>query len=428
MSANAHALHAGNPGNAAGASAGTRAVPARARPFDKTQQPTPGWLRLIVGRDLAPTRAEYDAACAALHDGDPAADALIAWMFEYGPRQSRALFEQALAQGIGSIPDAPQPLKDFFKAVERTPAWVDFDAIADGVQFIHRIGPTAAYVLRDLALMGGYLLSGFNQPLVMTGALNKGTAQRVAETGKWWMDCTEPDGLRRFGAGFRTTMHVRMVHGLVRRHLGGSDKWDYAQWGLPLNQIDMASTYLGFSVVMLGGLRKMGIPVTARESRGVMQLWSYACWLMGVDEKWLRLRETEGVVLLQHAMMTQSRPDWTTRELGLALSKEPLERTFPRFQAFRRQLEYRKHLSVSQYFLGSEKMQQLGLPGDVTSWYPLLTLLPRFAGYSSLRLVPGIGGWHARHGRAAQKAMLASMFGDAEHGVIKPGENHPAHL
>ena len=422
MSSTARALHTPSPEHAAGA------VPTRARAFDKTQQPTPGWLRRIVGRELAPSREEFAAACAALRHGDPAADALVEWMFEYGPRPSRALFEQALAQGIGSLPDAPQPLKDFFRTVERTPAWVDRAAIADGVQFIHRIGPTAAYVLRDLALMGGYLLSGFNQPLVMTGALNKGTAQRVAETGKWWMDCTEPGGLDRFGPGFRTTMHVRMVHALVRRHLAANEKWDDAQWGLPLNQIDMAATYLGFSVVMLGGLRKMGIPVTARESRGVMMLWSYACWLMGVDEQWLRLRETEGLVLLQHTMMTQSRPDWTTRELGLALSKEPLERKFPRFQDFRRQLQYRKHLSVSQYFLGSEKMQQLGLPGDVTSWYPVLTLLPRFASYTALRLVSGLGTWQVRHGRVAQKAMLASMFGDAEHGVIKPGENHPAHV
>ncbi len=49
----------------------------------------------------------------------------------------------------------------------------------------------AVYVLRDLALMGGYLLSGLNQALIMTGALNKDAAKRFAETSKWWMDCTE---------------------------------------------------------------------------------------------------------------------------------------------------------------------------------------------------------------------------------------------
>jgi len=413
------------PGAAASGDGGT-AFPRRVRPYEKTQQPTPRWLRLVLGRDLAPTRAEYAAACAALNDGDPAADALVDWMYAFGPREARALFERALVQGVPA--DAPEPLKAFFRSVERTPAWVDHDAIADGVQFIHRIGESAAYVLRDLALMGGYLLSGFNQALVMTGALNKGTARRIAETGQWWMDCTEPGGLARFGAGFRSTMHVRLVHAMVRRHLVGHAEWDGARWGLPLNQIDMAATYLGFSVVMLGGLRKIGIPVTPRESRGVMQLWSYACWLMGVDEKWLRLSEREGVVLLHHTMMTQSPPDWTSSELGHALSREPLERHFDRFEALRRQLAYHQHLSVSQYFLGRERMQQLGLPGDVSAWYPLLTLLPRFAGYSAQRLLPGVNRLQPARGRAAQKAMLASMFGESEHGVIKPAQGHPAHV
>ena len=34
----------------------------------------------------------------------------------------------------------------------------------------------------------------------------------------------------------------------------------------------MAATYLGFSVVMLGGLRKLGVPVTGREARAINNL------------------------------------------------------------------------------------------------------------------------------------------------------------
>ena len=36
---------------------------------------------------------------------------------------------------------------------------MDFDLIDEGARFIHSTGMTAPYVLRDLALMGGYLLS-----------------------------------------------------------------------------------------------------------------------------------------------------------------------------------------------------------------------------------------------------------------------------
>lgn len=405
-----------------------RAPPQRVRPYAKTQQPTPLWLRLLLGRELAPSQAEYDAVVDALWDGDREMDALVEWMFSYGPKPSRALFTQAMNAGLGSIADAPEPLRQFFRSVERQPAWLDRGLVAEAVDFIHGSGTAAIMVLRDLALMGGYLLSGFNQSLVMTGALNKGTSQRIAETGKWWMDCTEPGGLDRFGPGFKSTLHVRLVHALVRRSLAARPDWDSARWGLPLSQIDMVATYLGFSVVMLGGLRKLGIPVTARESRAVIHLWSYACWLMGVDEKWLVQREGEGVVLLNHTYMTQSKADWTSRELAQALSREPLERHFAHFQQPRRRLAYYQHLSISRYFLGPEKMAQLGLPDDIGPWYALLSTPPRLLGYSARRLLPGLREQQRKQGRQAQRAALDAVFGQREQGLIEPGKDHPARL
>lgn len=403
-------------------------IPSRARPYDKTQAPTPAWLRRIIGRPLAPSREEYQAVTAALWEGDPAMDALVDWMQDYGPREARALFEQALKDGLASIESPPEPLRAFFSELEDTPAWLDPDLLTEGARFIHGTGLSATYVLRDLALMGGYLLSGFNQSLVMTGALSKGTAQRVAETGKWWMDCTEPGGLERFGAGFASTLHVRLIHSLVRRNLARRPEWESECWGLPLSQVDMVATYLGFSVVMLGGLRKLGIPVTRREAKAVMHLWSYACWLMGVEERWLVFSEREGMVLLNHCLMTQSRPDWTSHELGAALAQEPLQRSYKHFQNVRRRYAYQVHLSVSRYFLNREKMKQLGLPARISAWYPLLTLLPRLFVYSGSRLLPGLRSWQQRRGRRAQRRALASMFGDKAHGVIQPTEDHPGHL
>ncbi|MCG8392346.1 MAG: oxygenase MpaB family protein, partial [Pseudomonadales bacterium] len=58
-------------------------------------------------------------------------------------------------------------------------------------------------------------------------------------------------------------------------NLAGREDWEDSKWGMALSQVDMVATYLGFCVVMLGGLRKMGVPVTPRESRAVMHLWKY---------------------------------------------------------------------------------------------------------------------------------------------------------
>ncbi|WP_101676361.1 oxygenase MpaB family protein [Alloalcanivorax mobilis] len=395
------------------------AAPARVRPFAKTQAATPAWKRRLLGRPLAPSRQEYHAVVGALSEGDREMDALVAWMYDYGLGEARALFEQALNNGLDSLEAPPEPLRRFFAGVEQAPAWLDPALLEQGARFIHGTGRAAHFVLRDLALMGGYLLSGFNQSLVMTGALSKGTARRVAETGQWWIDCTEPGGLTRFGPGFRSSLHVRLVHALVRRNLAARSEWNSDTWGLPLSQIDMAATYLGFSVVMLGGLRMLGIPISGGESRAVMHLWSYACWLMGVDSRWLRFSEREGMVLLHHTLMTQSRPDWTSRELGQALAEEPMARHYRVLRSVRRRYARHVHLSVTRYFIGREKMGQLGLSQRVLPWYPLAGLVPRLIGYGVPRFVPGLRGWQQRRGRRAQLATLASMFGDQERGLTK---------
>ncbi len=405
---------------------GRRPPPLRARPFAKTQAPTPPLPRLLLGRELAPTQEEFDAVLDATWDGDEAMDALVEWMTSYGFRRARGLFERAIEQGIGSIPDAPEPLRRFFATVDAEPAWLDRGALRDGIRFLHGAGTANGYVLRDLALMGGYLLTGFNHALVKTGALGGSTSRRIAETGKWWIDCTEHGGLERFGEGFATTLRVRLVHALVRRNLSNGD-WDHARWGLPLNQIDMAATYLGFCVVLLGGVRKLGVPVTPRESAGVMHLFRYACWLMGVDERWLVDSERQGIVLLHHAVLTQGQPDWTTLELARALANEPLDRRYPSFEGLRRRLDYERHLSATSYFLGAEKMAQLGLR-PTSGWYPTVTFLPRFVAYTMQRFVPVLRARNERRGRAAQKAFLVSFLGRRPESVIEPGPNHPAYV
>jgi hypothetical protein len=377
----------------------------------------PVWMRLALGRDPSPSKAEWADMVAALREGDAPMDRCVEWMFAHGAKEGRALFIQALDHGIDSIPDAPAPLRDLFTEVERVPDWVDWDLLDDGVRFIHRIGLAGPYILRDLALMGGYLLSGFNQALVLTGALNKGASQRVAETGKWWMDCTEANGLRRFGPGFRSSVEVRLVHAMVRRHLPTKPEWDNDEYGVPVNQIDMVATYLAFGPIMLLGVRALGIPVTKRDSRGVMHLWKYVAWLMGVQEKWLVDDERAGLVRLYHTFVTQSPPDWTSRELGRALAEEPLHREiawlrdYPALHELRLKLQYQLHLSTSSLFLNKKQRRQLGLPEKIYPWFPLLTAGPRFFWYSSQSLFPKARRRLEKLGRTLQVRSMHEMYG-----------------
>lgn len=408
------------------------AIPRRALHYMNRPMNIPVWMRLALGRDPSPSKAEWAQMVAALMQGDPAMDRCVQWMFAHGAREARTLFYRALENGIDSVPEAPPELRAFFEEIERVPDWVDWDLLDDGVRFIHRVGLAGPYILRDLALMGGYLLSGFNKALVLTGALNKGAAQRIAETGKWWMDCTETDGMRPHGPGWRSSVEVRLIHAMVRRHLPSRPEWDVAEYGLPVNQIDMVATYLAFGPIMLLGVRALGIPVTRHDSRAVMHLWKYVAWLMGVEEQWLCDDERQGLVRLYHTFVTQSPPDWSSQQLGSALAEEPLSRTipwlkdFPALHEWRLKLQYQMHLSTSSLFLNKKQRRQLGLPEKIYPWFPLMTAAPRFVWYTSQSLFPGSRRRLEKLGRYLQKRSMQEMYGKQDfsrhaHGM-KPAE------
>lgn len=125
--------------------------------------------------------------------------------------------------------------------------------------------------------------------------------------------------MARLSDGFRNTLHVRLIHGLIRHHVRRIPEWDIRQNGVPVNQTDMAATQLGFGAVFQLGCRVMGIPLTARGGHAVMHLWRYIGWLMGLDARWLPETEQSGRALFYQILVSQAPPDESSRQLGHAL-------------------------------------------------------------------------------------------------------------
>ena len=265
--------------------------------------------------------------------------------------------------------------------------------------------------LRDLGLMAGYQASAINRTLVLTGALKRGPQRRLAETTKWWVDVTQPGGLARFGAGFKTTLQVRLIHAIVRRHVQRLPEWDASYYGLPINQGDMHATYLGFSVIYLIGARALGIPLSQREGAAVMHLWRYTGWLMGLEDQWLHESEQAGRLALYQNLLAQAPPDESSRQLGQALMGEPLLRHYPNLVWLRGRLNHALHLSIARAFIGQAGMRSLGLPAGTLPWYPLLSFAPRFAWHGLHRLLPGGRARLVRIGLAEQRDYLGTVFG-----------------
>lgn len=322
-------------------------------------------------------------------------------------RPTMRQFQQALAHGIETVEHAPAALRDFFATVDDTPPWVDFALVNEGARAYRRFGRSAADVLLQLSLLGGYRFGGPSDLLVATGALaGDTTRRRLGETQKWGIAVSEHDAMLRDGEGFRLTVHVRLMHAMVNHRFESGDRWDSARWGLPINQSDQAATLGLFNGALLLGVRALGVRVTPRDSLAIMHLWKYVGWVMGVPEDWLFDTERDQHAFNYHVLLAQEDVTPAGAELANGILEAQGTLHFRRLPRLGRAWTRARLLSMLRPFLGRRGMHDLGLP--VRLPWATLAILP---GNLARHHVLGRTSWGERSlQRRAARARDTLMF------------------
>jgi hypothetical protein len=223
-----------------------------------------------------------DSYAAALRQADPLADAAIEAMHVFHGRWWPMTL-RALEQGIDSVEDAPAELRTLLASLPPPPSEQEWRWMEAGSAALARTGESAGLALQCAALMVDYWSPPFTKPLLLTGNLMQHTAHRMAQTGAWWIELHAPRGLRPDHDGYKTTLHVRMVHSFVRRMALHSGVWDGAAWGAPINQGDLFFQVVGFTKLMLDSLERMGYAFTADEKEGYYAFWRHVSALLGIE-------------------------------------------------------------------------------------------------------------------------------------------------
>jgi hypothetical protein len=343
---------------------------------------------------------------------DPPADAVVDMIESMPQGRGRALFEQALAQGIDALDNPPEALTEFFAGVDATPYWVDFERIDRGARAIARTGLLGMFPLGDMALMGGYLASRAVKTLVGTGDLEVAAARRLAETGSWWIGVTTPGALRSGGAGVAAALRVRLVHAHVRHAMNRRDDWDYEAWDHPVNQVQTAGTLLLFSHVFLLGAQMLGIRHTEREREDVLHLWRYVGWLMGVDDELLPGSAADAWRLLWLLAATEFIPDEDSRRLAQALLAQHalIGQGLGPLSGVVGGLNVRLHAAISRLLIGKDNADFLGLPNPKLVTAAVLGLsAATFAAETARRRLPGATRLQEKLGELQRTQYLARL-------------------
>ena len=251
---------------------------------------------------------------------DPLADQTVAAIFRSG---STSAVNNLLAtlmrddQRPGALP--PEVL-DYLADTTTTIARSRESAVA-GERLFAEHGPEIMVLLCCYSLPSSYAAKKGVQVLHRTAYLAKRPNRRLFETAQFIVDVMSPGGLSPKGRGVRTAQKVRLMHATIR-HLIVNDTantWDTAVLGVPINQEDLLGTLMTFSWIILDGLARLGVVLTAQEQQAYLEAWLVVGQLMGVEAELLPKTVAEARALTALIEKRQVAESLQGREMMAAL-------------------------------------------------------------------------------------------------------------
>jgi hypothetical protein len=201
-----------------------------------------------------------------------------------GYAQGRALFEQALTQGIESLEDPPQELIALFEHLDQLPSQFDLVAAERGRMLAMSSSMAATTIIRAWAVYETAMTGDISASTGATGRFADDGPRRFIETARVFAQFTLPEIFDRQSEAFQSVVRVRLMHALASRGL--RRKWGddvYLKFGEPIP----VTSLLGFgSGMLLGRLvdHAFGRKLTTRQLDDLAEYSTFSGRLWGAPE------------------------------------------------------------------------------------------------------------------------------------------------
>ena len=199
--------------------------------------------------------------------GDSLGEAMMEDLAELSSTDSRRLIEAAMNQeGEEALRNAPASLREFFRDAETPPEWLDYAAFVPSVRMFHK---NSSVILA--AFVAGVLIEGFTTNIAksffITGRVRDQGTRRLGQNNRHMMEIFLPNGMYRYGDGWKLSVRIRIVHAQVRRLLNNSEEWDTEAWGLPISAAHLGYAVSAFSARLLKHIRHWAPGTMTRSTR-----------------------------------------------------------------------------------------------------------------------------------------------------------------
>ncbi len=285
--------------------------------------------------------------------GDAEADALIEKTFAVGRQGLLYGLFKLDEKAIQLEPDSD--LKKFFIEQKPKPSWFNQKRLQKGQQLFKQ------YALEMMALLGAmslpycYAASPGNKALYLSDKMRNSPGKRLMDTASFVIAVLTPGTLEDGETGHIHINKVRLIHALSRYYLRKLPTWNM-DWGVPINQEDMAGTNLAFSYVILLGMQQSGIILSQREKEDFLYAWRYIGYQMNIDEALLPSSFQEA----RQLATTIKIRNFKKTEEGIILTKELLSYYKVSVPADQADLVS----SQIRFYLGNEVAEYIGIASD----------------------------------------------------------------
>lgn len=282
---------------------------------------------------------------------DPFADAVVEKLFKNG---FNPLVEKSYSDFIYNYQEVPGSfppvLKDYFMQMEQPLDARSLKNQLEGSKVFQQFGPDLMGMLGALSLPYCYASGKGVQVLHLSQRIRSNPAKRLLETASFVLDICLPNAFQPEGKAMRSIAKVRLMHAAIRFHTLKSKLWN-PDWGLPINQEDMAGTNLSFSLIAIRGLRKLGHKITPGQAHNFIQLWNVIGLKLGVNKELLPENNREAFYLEKQISQRGFYPTPEGRELTRTLIDHLIFETQNKFPVE----------SLMHFLLGEKVASNLGV-------------------------------------------------------------------